>query len=450
MKTIEISPKQKKWALTVGLLAVLGFNMSTPIQGGLQSLELASESDEDAAKSQTLISNDGRDEVRVEYLRHGEKTIAVVHGSLEGGSCEASGCLSSKVLNLPFESSATELERALRAASQEVGARPQPPRDQEIVEEEDAFAQSTTHLDRVLRQCARRDEGRERATCLTREYIRALKDKRRKIDPDAALEFFRDEIRPQLLATMTSEDLQSISMGSAALGLYGGNGIQGADLIRKLQAELPREYNDVRKAAKDVAVEVVNHYAAAAKQAAQQATEMRNQSNQYKQMANQAMQQANQTQDPHMKAQLMQQAQQYQNLAFQQDQQGLSLLQQSQQNAGHLERILVQGLGQQQAAGLQEAFSAKLVDQVFASQLNMDYQAKAIQALANPTLPNLLPPNGGNPSPVPNAPSVPGRGQQYDYGNGMGVIGIGTGNNGMPMERVEPPMSRQSDQGFRM
>ncbi|HRO66599.1 MAG TPA: hypothetical protein PL182_03435 [Pseudobdellovibrionaceae bacterium] len=440
MKNVNLTQTQKKWALTATLLMVLGFNLSAPLKSGMQTLELASEGE---TKTQTIVSANGASEVEVQFVKSGDdKTIALVPYEFEGRSCESQDCMTTQVLNVPFESEARDLEKALRAKYATSGNPIRPAKEAPVDEEseQDAkLAKDQAILDRIATNCDRKEEGQAKASCLTKEFVKALKDKRKKIDKDLALEFFNDTIKPELLTALTSQEISSIALGGS---VFGETSVRGAELLRKIQAEIPREYGDIRKAAKDVAVQVVNKYSMDAKNAAAEAKNKSDQAKQYGQLADQAMQQANQTQDWQQKMALQQQANQYRNLQNQLTQEAFKMNTNATSSMRSLETFLVNGLGQQQYQGLQDAYAAKLVDQSFASQLMTDFRSQAAIAIATPTTTDLNIPDILNPG---TTPTLPGQGEKLPMGNGMGTIGgsVGGGTNNT---FIGAP--RSADQGF--
>lgn len=410
MKTIKMSPIQKKWVLTGSLLAVLGFNLSAPITGDFQTFELASEGDSKAA---TFITPDGQDEVEVTFIKKGDQTLAIVPSEFEGVACATNDCLTSQVLNVPYESEIQDLEKALR---RQYASKVTPRGVGDLPSEEEAEASKEEYdealLSKIFDKCERKDEGYERASCLTKDFLKAVKDKRKDIHEDVALDFFNDNIKPELVMALTSQRIESVALGGVALGQ---SAPRGADLLKKLQAELPSKYKDIRTAAKDTAVEVVNQYSAQAKELSASAAAKSDQAKSYGQQADQAMQLANQTQDPQQRLTLITQANQYRQLQNRLSQESFQLNTNASSSVKTLETFLVNGLGQTQYQGLQEAFRSKLVDQSFASSLMTSYQDLTAQALVNPVASDMSTINN-------NGPTLPNQGGMIKSGSGQGSI----------------------------
>lgn len=207
----KLTDSQKKWALTACLATVLSFNM-------VLSLAKQSPGSANFASSEprfeSLISNKG-ETLKVKYMQDEDgKTLAIVPEKLESGLCY--NCGTKYLLPKGFDSSATDLEAALRKAmyeTKEISKSEGEDLDQKApkkvtekkrtprARDEDAEESKEENADfaALIEKCDKRSEESQ-LRCYASGLTKLLKDKKKNFDRDEVMSFFREHVEPGLRA----------------------------------------------------------------------------------------------------------------------------------------------------------------------------------------------------------------------------------------------------------
>ncbi|MBX2987620.1 MAG: hypothetical protein KF802_06960 [Bdellovibrionaceae bacterium] len=421
MKLNALKPTQKKWALTGMLLVALGFNLSAPLRS-MSSLDLASEDpgleeSEAEEKSATITLKDGKKH-KVVFKQLKGQTLAYGPNSLEGKACDTDACMSYQVLNVSFASDVDELTAAFRKSFQKSAKAEKDPTmkeaadlpaqeedvalDAEAQRAEERAKRAEALLNRSLRLCERKKEGRAQATCQADEFIKALKsssnrkgsygDRKREplISDEIATDFFNENIRESLLASLSYEEMDLLARPGYGGGMsFGSSGPNGAELLQKLQAKLPKGYNELRKAVKQVALDAVKGFTQQLRFKNEQMGQVKTTANKFMNMANTLNAQASRTQDPQQRQMLLAEAQQARGEADRMNQQLMSM--RSDTSLMNKIQTMASAMGNNMSAGLLEAQQQQLITSTFSMELMQDYKLQLPQlytdsSLLNPVL----------------------------------------------------------------
>lgn len=407
MKPFAMNERKKKWILTTGLVAVLGFSLSAPMKKEIGFAELASTRE---VKTDTIV-RDGK-KYEVSYIAEGDKTIAFIPVELEGKVCESAGeCRSSRVLNVDFAANLKDLELALDAKLREARqVAPQPEeqeRTQETAEEkrerlaaekeekkaraeEKKDEEDDKALQALLKKCDTKDEGKEHAKCLSQKLVELLKDrsrgssrdKNRKIKADKIADFISNEMREEILDIVRTgsdggEDRAS-STGYQDVG----------EILRILQAGL-RDNKKAREQVKDIAVEVARIYANRQKADRTAYEQANNLGNSLEQQAKALMQKADQTQDLSAKQLLMNQAAILTQQSMSSRQQAFQLMARADLGQSWINGTLMPNLLGNTELGLNQAVQIGSIDQGYASSLLSSLTAQTMNLLTSISTPGL-------------------------------------------------------------
>lgn len=290
MKPFPMKENHKKWILTTALLAVLGLNVSTPLFQQGVSADMASttpDTKEDEFKFTDADRKIGQ--IKVQYIKQGGKTTAIVRGQdAEGRICTGDCDPRYYTLNKPFESSTKDLLDVLIQAMPMNGAQAVEPRDTKDTKDDrrrrtddvakDDKAEKAKRLLHAIR-CTQSD-NKGRGDCLVKGFIAVLR-KHSDIDKSEAREFYQTEIRPVLieLGTEALNDDREVTGTSY-------NHTRAADMLRRLQSDIPKGFMDVRDEVTSTANEIVKMFANHRRNQQEQAIRAKSEAQTLQQQAN--------------------------------------------------------------------------------------------------------------------------------------------------------------------
>lgn len=277
----QFQPRHTKWALTACLLGALGFSASLPTkeaalfalrqeQGMDQMLQFASnDPDVKRVKVKNLKNEEG--EIIVKKI-DATKSQVISYKTFEGGVCEAGGaCMSSRVLDIPFESEAQAIGDRLMLKIAEEKAAAVTPVDTKKKEEPVDEVQSKRDKDkeimkRIVVKCERSD-GDNKGKCVTEAFLELLKGRRSAdmVNSQDAYEFYIDEVEQGL-----KDMLLNTSVGNNDYS-------KASNLIRKLESGLPKNYSRIRESAMKMVTDSLKKQATTMMNSANTAAEYANQ-----------------------------------------------------------------------------------------------------------------------------------------------------------------------------
>lgn len=293
----KFQPRHTKWALTACLLGALGFSASLPTKEAAlyalrqeqgmndQLLQFAStDPDVKRVKVKNLKGEEG--EVIVKKI-DASKSQVISYKTFEGGTCDAGGaCLSSRVLDVPFEADAQAIgdKLMLKIAEEKMIPAATPKKDESVQDEVQSKRERDKEMmKRIVVKCER-EEGDGKAKCVAERFLELLKGRRTAdmVNSQDAYEFYIDEVEQGL-----KDMLLNTSTGNTDYA-------KASSLIRKLESGLPKNYNRIRESAAKMVTDSLKKQAATMMNSANTAAEYANVMKKAQDDANLLMQQRQQ------------------------------------------------------------------------------------------------------------------------------------------------------------
>ncbi|CAE78151.1 hypothetical protein AB1A81_15340 [Bdellovibrio bacteriovorus] len=264
---------QKKWVLTSALLAVLGFNVSFNTHNdGIASADFASTSG-DLTESKVYTAEGV---MPVKYIDNGdEEVLALVpKRTTEGKVCEGKCGYDTIVLSAKNKSDidALNVELMKKLAEQPAAAKKKVAKeevaeaDAEATGEEEVVAKKkVSPLDRIMkRDCSTEYNEAATLSCAKNKFVEALKDSKKSKDISAedALEFYKKEIQPRLVAQLSEARRITSAQRRAATNPSAWQSYRASEDFDRSPTDIHEMINSSLAVVEDLIIKVPSKYEA--------------------------------------------------------------------------------------------------------------------------------------------------------------------------------------------